>query len=193
MELFFSEITKQLITGIISFSSIFISSITGVNPEFNSPQIIIEGNSIFISTQLINYSTEELDYIFSSGIPVKIIFSLEIYPYKTYLKPIVKKQFIREIKFDNLQHKFEVNLLDEHKKNEFNSITPAKYMLTHLSDLQIDIPMIPQNNKPFTLILSATPQYIVLSELGEKIDLLLYWNLTRPKLSIELSRELFIE
>ena len=106
---------------------------------------------------------------------------------------ITVRHFIREIKFDNLQNKFKINLWDEHKKDEFNTITPAKYMLTNLPNLQIDIPIVPQKNKPFTLILSAIPQYIVLSELDEKIDLLLYWNLTRPKLSIELSREMFIE
>ena len=86
MEGIFGELTRQIITGIISISSVFVSTISGVNPEFNSPQLKIEGKTIYISTQLINYSTKELDNIFNSGIPVIINFIIEIHANNSFPK-----------------------------------------------------------------------------------------------------------
>jgi len=116
MDGIFGEITKQIISGIISISSIFVSTISGVNPEFSSPQFKIEGKNIYITTQLMNYSTEELDHIFSSGIPVRINFDFELFSGNTSILPIAKKRITREIRFDNLEYKFLLHFIDENKK-----------------------------------------------------------------------------
>jgi hypothetical protein len=92
MEEFIGELTRHIITGIISISSVFVSTISGVNPEFSSPKLNIEGRNIYISTQLINYSTEEFDHIFSSGIPIRINFEFELFSNSTSLIPLTKKR-----------------------------------------------------------------------------------------------------
>lgn len=192
MEGVFAEIAKQFITGIISFSSVFVSTISGVNPEFSSPQLNIEGKTVFITTKLQNFSTPELDNIFSSGIPVRINFDVEIFQNNTSIIPFFKTRITREIQFDNLNKTFLVKYIDEKKSREFSNLENAKNWMINLSHVKVKLEKIP-NHKPFVLIISANPEYIVLSEFDEKIDLLLYWNLNRPRISLNLPRKLFIE
>jgi len=55
------------------------------------------------------------------------------------------------------------------KKNEYKSFETAKNKLINLSEIKFKFPQIPQFNKPFYLVISAIPEYIVLSEFNEQI------------------------
>ncbi len=75
----FAAFSKKVINTIIAVGSMFYSTIDGVTPVMNTPEIQYKNDYIYISTTIENCYTEDLSQIFYSGNMIPIYFSVDLY------------------------------------------------------------------------------------------------------------------
>lgn len=185
------EISKGIISGLISLGSIFYSSVSGVNPEFTPIEYSINGKSLYLTTQLINYSTPELDDIFRSGVPIKLNFHITVYLHPGSINPVKERIFGHEMVFDPLEEEFRLFFEETKKFQRFKKIDHAKMLFTQLKWVKIPLVDPPRGGTDFLVKIKVKPTRITLQELQQELDLLPYWNMTRPEISIIIPRKNF--
>lgn len=177
----FESLSSKVITGIIALGSMFYSSISGVNPEFDSCDIFIQGNQLILSASLDNCFSEDLDKIFQSGQEIRIHFLIQVFRDRQD-QPKNTFRVYHSIRHSLLDRYYEVYSSETEEIYQFETLTQAKERLRFITNYSVlTQEEVPDDGQHFIKV-SAFMNKIHLPDINEEINLMYYWNSLRPEI-----------
>ena len=175
----FAAFSKKVISTIIAVGSMFYSTIDGVTPTMNIPELQYKNDYIFVSTKIENCFTEELDQYFYSGNAIPINFSVELYQVNSK-KPDSTFIFYHSLQYSPIENDFTIFYSDLNETRSSLNLDQAKILLP----LIINYRTISSNNIDddinYNIKVTAWLDKIHLEGMEEELNLLYYWNSIKP-------------
>ncbi len=175
----FELLIKKIATAVVSFGSMFLASITGVNPSFENVTIIQQYDNIVCSAELSNCFSDDFNKIFNSGQTISITFIIRLYE-KNNKTPLVKKEFYHQVKYDLVDRYYEVYLSEIEETFIYTELSEVKNKIIDISDIEIiEIDEL-ESGKKYYIEMSASLPTIYLDAVKRDVNLMIFWNFKKP-------------
>jgi len=175
----FAAFSKKVISTIIAVGSMFYSTIDGVTPTMNTPEIQYKSDLIYISTTIENCYTEDLNQIFYSGNMIQIYFSVDLYR-DGQKEPDSTFTFYHAIQYSPIGDDFTIFFSERNETASSLNLDQAKNILPRI----INYPTTSSNNIDtninYYISVTAWLDKIHLEGMEEELNLLYYWNSIKP-------------
>ena len=175
----FAAFSKKVISTIIAVGSMFYSTIDGVTPIMNTPEVHYKNEYIFISTTIENCYTEDLNQIFYSGNMIPIYFSVDLYragkkdPDSTFT-------FYHALQYSPIGDDFTIFFSERNETVPSLNLEQAKELLPRIVNYPTTSSGKIDNNKNCYISVTAWLDKIQFEGMGEELNLLYYWNSIKP-------------
>jgi hypothetical protein len=177
---FFAILSKKVITTVIAIGSMFYSTIDGVNATFSDIEFYSQGQHLYISTNLTNCFTEDLDLILVSGERITIFYQLDLIS-DGNKNPVYSDTLYHSIQYSPVDQIFQVYQSNYQNYTSYESLENAKNDLVLLND----VPIIELNNlidtNLYSLRLSAWMGTVQIAGMDKPLNLMYYWNSIKPE------------
>ena len=176
----FTAFSKKVISSIIALGSMFYSTIDGVTPNMNIPDVTYKNDHVLVSTMITDCFTDELDQIFHSGNAIPIYFLIELYKDGAN-KPDSVNTFFKTIQYSPIGDDFAVynSILDE--SNKSLNFEQAKVSLTQVRNYRVCSSDDIVDNEEYNVKITAWLDKIQLDGMEEELNLINYWNSIKPE------------
>lgn len=175
----FAAFSKKVISTIIAVGSMFYSTIDGVTPKMNIPELQYKNDYVLVSTMIENCYTEELDQIFYSGNLIPIYFSIELYQ-EGERKPDSTYTFYHSLQYSPIGNDFAIYYSEQDKIISSLNINQVKQLLPRVTKYQVTSANTINDNINYYFKVTAWLDKIQLEGMDEKLNLLYYWNSIKP-------------
>ena len=175
----FELLLKKIATAVVSFGSIFIASITGINPEFINVIITNDNTNIVCSAQLSNCFQDDFDKIFNSGQIIQMTFIVNLYE-KNNKSPLVSREFYHQVKYDLVDHFYELYLSETEEKLHYTKLSEVKHKLINISNFEVIELDELESGKKYYIEIIASLSKIYLDAVKKNINLMIFWNFKKP-------------
>lgn len=175
----FAAFSKKVISTIIAVGSMFYSTIDGVTPKMNIPELQYKNDYVLVSTMIENCYTEELDQIFYSGNLIPMYFSIELYQ-EGERKPDSTYTFYHSLQYSPIGNDFTVYYSEQDKIISSLNINQVKQLLPRVTDYRITSANNINDNINYYFKMTAWLDKIHLEGMEEELNLLYYWNSIKP-------------
>ncbi len=175
----FAAFSKKVISTIIAVGSMFYSTIDGVTPVMNTPDIQYKNDYVYISTTIENCYTEDLNQIFYSGNMISIHFSVDLYqvgqkdPDSTY-------KFYHALQYSPIADDFTIFYSERNETISSLNIDQAKNILPRIINYPTTSSVNIDDNINYYISVTAWLDKIYFEGMDEELNLLYYWNSIRP-------------
>lgn len=176
---FFALFSKKVISAIIAVGSMFYSTIDGVTPSMNPPELRYKNDYVFVSTTIQNCFTEELDQIFFTGHTIPINFSVELYRGNSK-GPDTTFSFYHTLKYSPIGNDFTVYYSERNETITSLNIDQAKVLFPRIVNYQVLSSNLIRANSQYYFKITAWLNKIQLEGMDEELNLLYYWNSIKP-------------
>ena len=176
---FLAAFSKKVISTIIAVGSMFYSTINGVTPTMNTPEIQYKNDFIYISTTIENCYTEDLNQIFYSGNMIPIYFSVELYrdgkkePDSTYT-------FYHALQYSPIGDDFTIFYSERNKTVSSLNLDQAKEILPRIVNYPTTSSDYIDDNVNYYITITAWLEKIQFEGMEEELNLSYYWNSIKP-------------
>ena len=181
----FEHFVENLVSTIVAVGSLFFPFIQGVEPAFSDVRIEVSSGKMYLSTQVINCYTEELDKVLASGQEIRLNFRIEVFPEKSS-KAVLRKTFYHSVKHNLLDANFDVFFSEEDVHRQFNDITSVHAGFTNVDRVKIVEADNLLPGKRYFIRISAELDDITFLGTQDDLDLMLFRNNTEPTIRTEL-------
>ena len=175
----FAAFSKKVISTIIAVGSMFYSTIDGVTPIMNTPEIHYKNENIFISTTIENCYTEDLNQIFYSGNMIPIYFSVDLYR-EGKKNPDSTFTFYHALQYSPIGDDFTIFFSERNETVPSLNLEQAKELLPRIVNYPTTSSDKIDDNKNYYISVTAWLDKIQFEGMGEKLNLLYYWNSIKP-------------
>ncbi len=175
----FAAFSKKVISTIIAVGSMFYSTIDGVTPAMNTPELQYKNDYVLVSTTIENCYTEELDQIFYSGNLIPMYFSVELYqegvksPDSTYI-------FYHTLQYSPIGNDFSIYYSEHNETISSLNLDQAKILFPRITNYKVISANNIYDNINYYLKITAWLDKIHLEGMEEELNLLYYWNSIKP-------------
>ncbi len=175
----FAAFSKKVISTIIAVGSMFYSTIDGVTPTMNSPEIQYKNDYIYISTIIENCYTEDLNQIFYSGNMIPIYFSVELYR-EGKKDSDSTFTFYHALQYSPIGDDFTIFFSERNETVSSLNLDQAKEILPRIINYPTTSSGDIDNNINYYIKITAWLDKIHLEGMEEELNLLYYWNSIKP-------------
>lgn len=176
---FLAAFSKKVISTIIAVGSMFYSTIDGVTPFLDTPEITFRNENLVVSTTITNCYTEEFDQILLSGNIITINFLAELFQENTQT-PDTTISFFHTLQYSPIGKDFTVYFSEFDVGRTSLTMEQAKVLFPQIYRHNILSVEHLKNNGNFYLQLTAWLDKIQIEGLEEELNLLYYWNSIKP-------------
>lgn len=175
----FAAFSKKVISTIIAVGSMFYSTIDGVTPKMNIPELQYKNDYVLVSTMIENCYTEELDQIFYSGNVIPMHFAVELYqageknPDSTYT-------FYHSLQYSPIGNDFTIYYSERDITISSLNIDQAKALYPLVTNYRVTSSNDIDDNINYYLKITAWLGKIHLEGMEKELNLLFYWNSIKP-------------
>jgi hypothetical protein len=175
----FAAFSKKVISTIIAVGSMFYSTIDGVTPTMNAPEIQYKNNYIYISTTIENCYTEDLNQIFYSGNMIPMYFSVDLYrdgqkdPDSTYI-------FYHALQYSPIGDDFTIFYSERNETISSLNLDQAKNIFPRIINYPTTSSGNIDDNVNYYITVTAWLDKIRLEGMEDELNLLYYWNRIKP-------------
>lgn len=175
----FAAFSKKVISTIIAVGSMFYSTIDGVTPTMNTPELQYKNDYVLVSTTIENCYTEELDQIFYSGNLIPIYFAVELY--KDGRKdPDSTNTFYHALQYSPLGDDFTIYYSERNETISSLNLDQAKVLFPRVTNYRVTSSNNINDEIPYYIKITAWLNKIRFEGMEEELNLLYYWNSIKP-------------
>jgi len=175
----FATFSKKVISTIIAVGSMFYSTIDGVTPRINAPEIQYKNDFIFISTTIENCYTEDLDQIFYSGDMFPIYFSVDLHR-EGQKNPDSTYTFYHALQYSPIGDDFSIFYSEQNETISSLNLDQAKYLFPRLINYPTTSSGYLDENTNYYIKVTAWLDKIRIEGMDKELNLLFYWNSIKP-------------
>ncbi|MCK4904102.1 MAG: DUF4390 domain-containing protein [Candidatus Marinimicrobia bacterium] len=175
----FAAFSKKVISTIIAVGSMFYSTIDGVTPSMNTPELQYKNDYIFVSATIENCYTDELDQIFYSGNLIPIYFVAELYQ-EGIKSPDSTFTFYHTLQYSHIGNDFTIYYSERDETISSLNMDQAKILFPRITSYRVTSSDDISNNIDYYLKITAWLDKIHLEGMEEELNLLYYWNSIKP-------------
>ncbi len=175
----FAAFSKKVISTIIAVGSMFYSTIDGVTPSMNTPELRYKNDYIFVSATIENCYTKELDQIFYSGNLIPIYFVAELYQ-EDVKSPDSTYTFYHTLQYSPIGNDFSIYYSERDETISSLNMDQAKILFPRITSYRVTSSNDISNNIDYYLKITAWLDKIHLEGMEEELNLLYYWNSIKP-------------
>ena len=177
----FENLFDKVISGIISFSMLLLSSYKGNEAAFSDLTVNRMNSGIFIETKLIDAFENDFEQIFKSGKKIDIIFKVKIIvPHQD----IYHRTFLHSVTFHPMQQYFSVFLEERKTELKIANFSELKNVVS-----KFGFPYFGKLNSEMEIDISAYLPKLKIDSSKKKFDLMLLWNFKIPKIKTKVKIE----
>ena len=180
----FAAFSKKVISTIIAVGSMFYSTIDGVTPTMNAPEIQYKNDYIYISTTIENCYTEDLNQIFYSGNMIPIYFSVDLYQ-DGHRTPDSTYTFYHALQYSPIGDDFTIFFSERNETVSSLNLDQAKNILPRVINYPTTSSGKIDDNTNYYISVTAWLDKIQFEGMEEKLNLLYYWNSIKPNSKTE--------
>ncbi len=181
----FEGFTKSVITGIITVGSMFYSTISGVNAEFSGIDVFARGETIYVSAQLENCFSEDLDEIFHTGQPIRIHYKIQLFFEDSDL-PFYQQSLFRELTYDVLDRDYSIRHSEAEELLDCETLDTAKILMSSVQGYALLSKDLLNRNEQYYIKITAYMDKIYMPEMDQELNLMFYWNSIKPEISTDI-------
>ena len=163
----------QVMSGLLSVSTLMFSSYTGNDPKFQSLQCRTGQNYMIVKARLGHAFENDFSDVFRCGKPVNLMYKVEI---RQNNQIVQTKTYRHTVTFDPMQASWEVFSSESSRKEIF---TTYQLMLNNISELECSIPR-ETSWKKIEVKVESWLQAIELTQPDRTVDLMMLWKFKRP-------------
>lgn len=167
------SLAGKVLAGLVSFTTLFLSSYTGNEPSFKPIQSRKGGNYLQVSAMLQNAFENDFDNVFKCGKPIHIMFKAEI---RQANNVVWTKNYRHSVSYNPMNAVWMVYLSETNQNLQFASYQD---LIKQISALECSIP-IAQNWHTVELRLESWLTKVTLAQDKREIDLMMLWKFKRP-------------
>lgn len=175
----FAAFSKKVISTIIAVGSMFYSTIDGVTPNMNIPELQYKNDYVLVSTMIENCYTEEFDQIFYSGNLIPIYFAVELYQ-EGKKKPDSTYTFYHSLQYSPIGNDFTIYYSEQDKTTSSLNINQVKQLFPRVTNYRVTSSNNITDDIYYYLKITAWLGKIHLEGMEEELNLLYYWNSIKP-------------
>ena len=175
----FAAFSKKVISTIIAVGSMFYSTINGVTPTMNTPEIQYKNDFIYISTTIENCYTEDLNQIFYSGNMIPIYFSVDLYQ-DGHRAPDSTYTFYHALQYSPIGDDFTIFFSERNETVSSLNLDQAKNILPRVINYPTTSSGKIDDNTNYYISVTAWLDKIQFEGMEEELNLLYYWNSIKP-------------
>lgn len=167
------SLAGKVLAGLVSFTTLFLSSYTGNEPTFKPIQSRKGGNYLQIKATLSNAFENDFSDVFKCGKPINIMFKTAV---KSGNAIAWEKNYRHTVSYDPMNASWQVYLSETNQNIQFESY---RALLNQISTLECSIP-IGKNWQTVELSIEARLPKITMEQEKRQIDLMMLWKFKRP-------------
>jgi len=175
----FAAFSKKVISTIIAVGSMFYSTIDGVTPTMNTPEIHYKNDYIYISTTIENCYTEDLNQIFYSGNMIPIYFSVDLNR-EGKKDPDSTFTFYHALQYSPIGDDFTIFFSERNETVPSLNLEQAKELFPRIVNYPTTSSGKIDDNKNYYISVTAWLDKIQFEGMEEELNLLYYWNSIKP-------------
>lgn len=175
----FAAFSKKVISTIIAVGSMFYSTIDGVTPNMNIPELQYKNDYVLVSTMIENCYTEEFDQIFYSGNLIPIYFAVELYQ-EGKKKPDSTYTFYHSLQYSHIGNDFTIYYSEQDKTTSSLNINQVKQLFPRVTNYRVTSSNNITDDIYYYFKMTAWLDKIHLEGMEEELNLLYYWNSIKP-------------
>jgi hypothetical protein len=177
----FAAFSKKVISTIIAVGSMFYSTIDGVTPRMNTPEIQYKNDNIYISTTIESCYTEDLNQIFYSGNMIQIFFSVDLYRVG-HKDPDSTFNFYHALQYSPIGDDFTIFYSERDETISSLNLDQTKVLFPRVTNYRVTSSNNITDNIYYYFKITAWLDKIHLEGMEEEINLLYYWNSIKPNI-----------
>lgn len=171
--------SKKVISTIIAVGSMFYSTIDGVTPSINIPDLQYKNDYVLVSTTIENCYTKELDQIFYSGNLISMYFTVELYQEST--KSVdTTYTFYHTLQYSPIGNDFSIYFSERDEIISSLNMDQAKILFPRVTSYQVISSDDIGENINYYVKITAWLDKIQLEGMEDELNLLYYWNSIQP-------------
>ncbi len=171
--------SKKVISTIIAVGSMFYSTIDGVTPSINIPDLQYKNDYVLVSTTIENCYTKELDQIFNSGNLISMYFTVELYQEST--KSVdTTYTFYHTLQYSPIGNDFSIYFSERDEIISSLNMDQAKILFPRITNYRVISSDDIGENINYYVKITAWLDKIRLEGMEEELNLLYYWNSIKP-------------
>ncbi len=171
--------SKKVISTIIAVGSMFYSTIDGVTPSINIPDLQYKNDYVLVSTTIENCYTKELDQIFYSGNLIPIYFVAELYQ-EGIKSPDSTFTFYHTLQYSHIGNDFTIYYSERDETISSLNMDQAKILFPRITRYQVISSDDIGENINYYVNITAWLDKIQLEGMEDELNLLYYWNSIQP-------------
>lgn len=177
----FEALAGKVVSGVISLSMMLFSSYEGNQPYFSQMAVSLVENRIFIKTELVNAFDNDFEDIFRSGKQIDIFFNITL---KTDSNIISEDDFKHTVIYDPLSDSFTL-IIEE--LDEIIIIDSYRQLLKNIAKIEYTCNIDSAEN--VIIEIESYLSKIKFDSFGKKYDLMILWNLKKPKAKVTYGKD----
>ncbi|MEE9572189.1 MAG: DUF4390 domain-containing protein [Candidatus Neomarinimicrobiota bacterium] len=171
--------SKKVISTIIAVGSMFYSTIDGVTPSINIPDLQYKNDYVLVSTTIENCYTKELDQIFYSGNLISMYFTVELYQEST--KSVdTTYTFYHTLQYSPIGNDFSIYFSERDEIISSLNMDQAKILFPRVTSYRVISSDDIGENINYYVKITAWLDKIQLEGMEDELNLLYYWNSIQP-------------
>jgi hypothetical protein len=170
----FKLLANKVITGVISFSMMLLSSYKGNEPDFSILQASVFSDYIVLETHLQNAFENDFEEIFRSGNKIDVFFRIKATQKN---EDIVDMHYKHSIQFDTMKQVFTATIEETgltHKTSSYPEL------LRIISKFQINLKT--SDSSQLKIDIASYLKKMNLKIMGKEYDMMMLWNFKKPKI-----------
>ncbi|MEE8478684.1 MAG: DUF4390 domain-containing protein [Candidatus Neomarinimicrobiota bacterium] len=171
--------SKKVISTIIAVGSMFYSTIDGVTPSINIPDLQYKNDYVLVSTTIENCYTKELDQIFYSGNLISMYFTVELYQESTKSADTTYT-FYHTLQYSPIGNDFSIYFSERDEIISSLNMDQAKILFPRVTSYRVISSDDIGENINYYVKITAWLDKIQLEGMEDELNLLYYWNSIQP-------------
>ena len=171
--------SKKVISTIIAVGSMFYSTIDGVTPSINIPDLQDKNDYVLVSTTIENCYTKELDQIFYSGNLISMYFTVELYQESTKSADTTYT-FYHTLQYSPIGNDFSIYFSERDEIISSLNMDQAKILFPRITNYRVISSDDIGENINYYVKITAWLDKIQLEGMEDELNLLYYWNSIQP-------------
>jgi hypothetical protein len=171
--------SKKVISTIIAVGSMFYSTIDGVTPSINIPDLQYKNDYVLVSTMIENCYTKELDQIFYSGNLISMYFTVELFQ-EGLNSADTTHTFYHTLQYSPIGNDFSIYFSERNEIISSLNMDQAKILFSRITGYQVISSENIGEDINYYVKITAWLDKIQLEGMEDELNLLYYWNSIQP-------------
>ncbi|RMF09474.1 MAG: DUF4390 domain-containing protein [Candidatus Neomarinimicrobiota bacterium] len=176
----FSVLFNKTISTVIALGSLFYTAIPGVTPDMGPVEVTANGSVLMVSTRIQHAFSTDLDQIFSSGMDVALHYKIQLVEINGAPRVVKTVALTKTLAYSLLDQTYQVTDSETQESDGDMGLEDAKERWSTLQHLRLAGYEELQPGKEYEVRVTAWLDKIRVQGKEEPLNLMAYWNRTRP-------------